>query len=90
MSRTLTLELDERVYAALAEKAGAAGSTPDQLAAAVLAQRFLPTPPEGPKTADIRKFFGCVRVGHPSGLDNEAIDADLAREYGRGLDGRDE
>lgn len=90
MSRTLTVELDERVYATLAEKAGAAGSTPDQLAATVLAERFPPTPPEGRKTADIRKFFGIVHAPHAVGLDNEAIDADLAREYGRGLDGRDE
>jgi hypothetical protein len=87
MSRTLTLELDERVYAALAEKAGAAGSTPDQLAAIVLAERF---PPPAEKKGDIRKFFGIVNAPHMVGLDNEKIDADLAREYGRGLDGQDD
>ena len=31
---------------------------------------------------DIRRFFGSVSLGHPTGSDNESIDRDLAREYG--------
>jgi len=31
---------------------------------------------------DIRRFFGAISLGHPRGLDNEQIDADLAKEYG--------
>lgn len=30
----------------------------------------------------IREMFGSVSLGHPTGSDNESIDADLAREYG--------
>lgn len=30
---------------------------------------------------DITKFFGTLKGGAPNGSDNEAIDADLAREY---------
>jgi hypothetical protein len=30
----------------------------------------------------IREMFGSVSLGHPTGSDNEQIDADLAREYG--------
>ncbi len=30
----------------------------------------------------IRELFGSVSLGHPTGLDSETIDADLAREYG--------
>lgn len=31
----------------------------------------------------LRKHAGSVSLGRPTGIDNEAIDADLAREYGR-------
>lgn len=30
----------------------------------------------------IREMFGSVSLGHPTGSDNESIDADLGREYG--------
>ena len=39
--------------------------------------------------ADITQFFGTVNSGDPRSADNDRIDADLAREYGRGLDGDD-
>ena len=29
----------------------------------------------------IRELFGSVSLGHPTGADNESIDADFAREY---------
>lgn len=29
----------------------------------------------------LRELFGSVDLGHPTGADNESIDADLAREY---------
>lgn len=32
----------------------------------------------GPKLSDL---FGMASLGHPTGLNNEQIDADLAREY---------
>ncbi|MBX3287870.1 MAG: hypothetical protein KF855_00870 [Acidobacteria bacterium] len=31
--------------------------------------------------ADVSELFGSVSLGHPVGIDNEAIDADLAKEY---------
>lgn len=30
----------------------------------------------------LSELFGSVSLGHPTGADNESIDADLAREYG--------
>jgi hypothetical protein len=38
---------------------------------------------EKPKTArgSLRELFGSVDLGHPIGIDNDGIDADLAREY---------
>jgi hypothetical protein len=29
----------------------------------------------------VRQFAGTVSLGYPTGIDNEQIDADLAREY---------
>lgn len=29
----------------------------------------------------LRELFGSVDLGYPTGVDNESIDADLAREY---------
>ncbi len=37
---------------------------------------------EAKSTGGIRELFGSVSLGHPTGSDNESIDADLAREYG--------
>lgn len=37
---------------------------------------------ETKSTGGIREMFGSVSLGHPTGSDNESIDADLAREYG--------
>lgn len=36
---------------------------------------------EAKNTGGIREMFGSVSLGHPTGSDNEQIDADLAREY---------
>ena len=30
----------------------------------------------------LSELFGSVDLGYPTGIDNESIDADLAREYG--------
>ena len=53
-----------------------------------------PALPSGPQPAEqrregrgsLRKYFGSVSSGNPDSADNDQIDADLAREYGRGLD----
>jgi len=39
--------------------------------------------PEKPRNArgSLRELFGAVDLGQPIGIDNEGIDADLAREY---------
>jgi hypothetical protein len=91
MTRALTVELSESAYAALERGAQAAAQSPAELAAAALEQRF--GSPDGPRergTTEAEKqaarlrferHFGAVDLGHPTGTDNEAIDADLARAY---------
>lgn len=89
MSHILTVELSEGAYAVLQRHAQAVATTPAEFAVAVLEQRFGAADKRGklghPTTeADQRaarerfeRHFGAVNLGHPSGVDNEAIDADL-------------
>jgi len=86
MSQTLTLHLTDAVYAALREQAEASGTSPADLAVRVLQREYGGNGSwtEAEKQAARARFerhFGAVNLGHPTGVDNEAIDADLAREY---------
>jgi hypothetical protein len=91
MSQILTVEVDDQVYQAICKQAEAAGTSPAQLAGSALAKQFngkpkrVDTRTDAEKQAARERFerhFGSVDLGHPIGTDNEAIDADLAREYG--------
>lgn len=93
MSRALTIELSEAAYAGLERLARAAASTPKDLAAAALEDRFRsasgPTDDVGAAAASIgtgagerlATRFGSVDLGRATGSDNESIDADLVRAY---------
>jgi hypothetical protein len=88
MSQTLTLELNEHVFAAIQLQAQTIGISPAQLAATLLEQQFTPAfklrLDEAEKTMARVKFerhFGTLEVDMFTDLDNESIDADLAREY---------
>ena len=96
MNRTLTVELSERAYGALERHARAVAQSPVELAAAALEQRFgvadsSPTSGDEAQAARLRfeRHFGAVDLGHPTGADNEGIDADLARAYGDDSGGTD-
>ena len=88
---TLIVEINDQVYETIRTQAAAAGTSPAQVAVAALEQRFngshkKPDPrTEAEKQAANERFrshFGAVSLNHPSGADNEKIDADLARDYG--------
>lgn len=85
MSAPLTLHLSDDASAALRREAEAVGTTPEDLALRVLEGRFTPAPePTSPSPSDddpFARLFGSVSGPVPGGTDNEAIDADLAREY---------
>ncbi len=83
MSRTL--ELPEPVYEDLVEATRATGTTPSDWIARRLTESR-PRQPQGVsgverRAALARVLSHCVSRGHPTGSDNEQIDADLAREY---------
>jgi hypothetical protein len=88
MSQSLTLELSEQVFGAIQQQAQAIGISPGQLAATLLErqfpQAFKLVLDEAEKTAARARFerhFGALEVVGSTDLDNESIDADLAREY---------
>ncbi len=89
MEHQLTITLPDALFQPLVEAALRAGRTPENFILEKVAQ-MIPAPETGAepeKKADITQFFGMWSSGDPNSCDNERIDADLAREYGRGLDG---
>lgn len=93
MSRTLTLELSDEVYTVIRRQAEAAGTSPAHWVAATLEQQYSRVRDgqsvrvqrtEAEKQTARERFeqhFGEVDLGYATGVDNEQIDADLAREY---------
>lgn len=93
MSHALTIQLSDAAYAALQRHAQSSAQSPGEAAAAALEQHFFAsegTPKnsriesEADKQAARQRFerhFGAVNLGHATGVDNESIDADLARTY---------
>jgi hypothetical protein len=89
MSTGLNIQLSPEVFTALQQAAVVAGRTPSQEAAAMIERQLHPggssnEAAEG-RAGRIEDFFGKISFGGP--MTNEEIDAELAREYGRGLDG---
>lgn len=88
MSQFLQVTLSDEVFVALERQAAAEGSDPATVAAAMLQSHFRPSLPRANDAAAVAAFramFGTAGVGHPAGLDNDAIDADLLKDYSRGL-----
>jgi predicted transcriptional regulator len=90
MSQVLTVELSDDVYAAIQRQAEEAHTSPAQVAATSLAQRFgrLHRNRRVRSDAELQaarerfeRHFGAIDLGYATGIDNEGIEADLAREY---------
>jgi hypothetical protein len=88
MSQSLTLELSEQVFVAIQRQAQAIGISPAQLAATLLEQQFpqafkllLDDAEKNAARARFERHFGALKLDNSTDLDNESIDADLAREY---------
>jgi hypothetical protein len=88
MTQTLTLELNDQFFAAIHQQAQSIGIPPENLAIKLLEQNFVNMfrliPTDAEKELRISKFechFGVIDLGIDINLDNESIDADLAKEY---------
>jgi len=89
MSQLLTLELSDDVYAALQQQADAVGlSVAELIMTSLDRQDGLLTgaklqPETQPEEARQRllSYAGAISLGYATGIDNESIDADLAKAY---------
>lgn len=80
-----TLELPENVYAALVEAARADGVSPTEWIEGKLPRPAVGTRSDQERSHALERLLrhaGAIDLGHPTGTENEQIDADLAREYG--------
>ncbi len=76
MTYSVNLKLPDDLRKPLTEVAAASGQTPEEWIAAVVRQHL------ARRDEKLRRHFGAVDLGAPTGADNEQIDADLARFYG--------
>jgi hypothetical protein len=86
MEHELTIKVSDEVYGPLVEAAMKEGRTPEEEAALRLkrstnANLAVRTPRDRQQSGRLEDLFGSVSLGHPTDLDNESIDRDLALEY---------
>jgi hypothetical protein len=93
MSQTLTLELSDEVYTTIQRQAENAGTSPAHWLATILEQQYGPqhaghsirraqtAAEQHAARVRFEQHFGEVDIPDAIGVDNEQIDADLAREY---------
>jgi hypothetical protein len=85
MSQVLNVELSEEVFAAIQRQAKSAGISPALWVADMLENQYRFSSEVSEERQKARErfeaHFGEVDLGHPTGIDNEQIDEDLARAY---------
>jgi hypothetical protein len=95
MSQLLTLELSDEVYADLEQKANAVGLSIAEWIVAALSNQsngvsrvlHLVTQQEEARQR-FRSHAGAISLGSATGIDNESIDADLAKAYANQYEGQ--
>ena len=85
--RKLELEIPDAEYARLVRDAAQCGQSPESAILKIVSDRYGIS---SDKIAglSLMKYAGCISSDDPNGSNNEKIDEDLAKEYGRGLDER--
>ncbi|MBP5976849.1 hypothetical protein HW132_30035 [Brasilonema sp. CT11] len=89
MSQLLTLELSDEVYAVLQQQASAVGLSVAEWVITSLNQQHGSLASSHSQTELQREearqrllhYAGAISLGYATGIDNEGIDADLARAY---------
>jgi chlorite dismutase len=87
MSRHLTLELSDEVYADLQQKANSVGLSIAEWIVTVLSNqsnglnKVVHPMAQQEARQRFRNHAGAISLGYATGIDNESIDADLARAY---------
>jgi hypothetical protein len=85
MSTVVTLELPDNIYKPLVKVAEKAELPLEEWILARLRAYVLPVALSEQERAEamarLMRHAGAVNLGHPTGVDNKSIDAELAREY---------
>ncbi|XGB42369.1 MAG: hypothetical protein LVS60_00220 [Nodosilinea sp. LVE1205-7] len=88
MSQQLTLEISDEVYADLQRKASAVGISITEWIVTVLSRQggvasrvMLSVEQQEQARQKFKSHAGAISLGYATGIDNEAIDADLAKAY---------
>ncbi|NJL41607.1 MAG: hypothetical protein HC879_19835 [Leptolyngbyaceae cyanobacterium SL_5_9] len=94
MSQQLTLELSDEVYADLQQKASAVGLSIAEWIVAMVSDQsgsvgeLLHSVAQQEEARQrFRNHAGAISLGYATGIDNESIDADLARAYASEYEG---
>ena len=85
MSQILAIEVNDVTFEAVRQQAEKAGLPPSQWLARAVELQFQSSAKTAISPGDARQRFeqliGAVDLGHPTGADNDEIDADLCSEY---------
>ncbi len=88
MNQQLTLEISDEVYADLQQKANSVGMSLTEWIVSVLSRQggngssiLLSTGHQELARQKFKRHAGAVSLGYATGVDNPAIDADLAKAY---------
>jgi hypothetical protein len=88
MSQQLTLEISDEVYADLQRKASTVGISITEWIVTVLSRQdaiasraVLSLEQQNQARQKFKSHAGAISLGYATGIDNEAIDADLAKAY---------
>ena len=90
MSKTLVLEIPDEVFSSYQQIAKSKGKTTEKVVLEIVLKNFPKTEnnnSENTESAEERfsRWIGAVNSGNLRSADNEQIDADLAKEYGKDL-----
>lgn len=95
MQRSITIRLGDETYAALRRRARTEGVSPEHMVASVIehhleseaaSQASGVEAVQQPRRGRLERYFGAVDLGRATGVENEQIDADLAKAYGERSD----
>ena len=91
MSKTLTIEIPDEVFSGVKKIAKSKGETTEKVVLEIVLKTFktkngnLSIVEKENALKEFMSFSGAVSSGNPRSADNEMIDIDLVKEYGKDL-----
>lgn len=90
MSKTITLEIPDEVFSNFQKQAESKGESTENFVLEIVLKNAPENKDSDSKNAQeaeerFARWIGAVNSGNPRSADNEQIDADLVKEYGKDL-----